>query len=160
MDKKRKWQLFLILGVIALTVYNILPTLFYYLKPLHQPIDSAKAVTIAHSIEERVNQLESDGEAWLASFCELLHTKPSSIQLDPNNPQLISLQFTKSEDAARFRKYLNRAGSLIPFTPSQFMLPPQEETGKEVWVQRNVPLHLDSEKSPFVFSPKKEGEVS
>lgn len=160
MDKKRKWQLVLILAVIGLTVFNILPTLFYYLKPLNNPIDSIRGNELAHSIEERVNGLEKESKEWLASFCDLIQVKPSTISIDPTNPQLVSLQFIKVEDAARFRKFLPRSGSLISFAPSQLSLASQEESGKEVLVQRRIPVRFNSSDSLFSFTAKKMSDGS
>lgn len=34
MEKQKKWQVWLIIAVMTLTLYNILPTVFYYSKPL------------------------------------------------------------------------------------------------------------------------------
>ena len=158
MDKQRKWQLFLILAVIALTIYNILPTVFYYCKPLKEPIGPSQGEEIAHSVEKRVNDLEQETKEWLASFCELLNVKPSYVSIDPENPQLAFVGFTKKEEAARFQAHLPRAGSLIPFAPAQLGLISQEEDGKDVWVQRRIPIH--SQKEHFTFTSKRESDGS
>jgi SecD/SecF fusion protein len=149
MEKQKKWQFFLILAVLALTIYNILPTVFYYCKPLKSPINQTQADEIATSIEKRVHQLESESISWLSSFCELLNVKPQSITPDSQN---LRVTFAKSEEAAKFRRFLPRAGSLIPFVPAQLSLAPQEENSKEVIVQRHVSTHLD--KNFFAFAPK------
>lgn len=158
MEKPKKWQLFLILAVIALTVYNILPTVFYYCKPLKDPIGPAQGKEIGLSIQKRVNGLENDTKEWLSSFCEMIRSKPVSIEIDPQNPQLASINFTKTEDAARFRNYLPRSGSLIPFVPAQVGLAPQENASKEVLVQRKIPIHFDPQQETFVYTPKKEAD--
>ncbi len=158
MEKPKKWQLFLILAVIALTVYNILPTVFYYCKPLKDPIGPVQGKEIGLSIQKRVNGLENDTKEWLSSFCEMIRSKPVSIQIDPQNPQLASVNFTKSDDAARFRNYLPRSGSLIPFVPAQVGLAPQENASKEVVVQRKIPIHFDPQQETFVYTPKNEAD--
>jgi len=68
MDKQRKWQLLLILVCIGLTLYNILPTLFYYSRPLKNPIGSDAGKEIALSIEKRVASLEGESIEWVHSF--------------------------------------------------------------------------------------------
>ena len=55
MERQKRWQFFLILAVIILTLINILPTVFYYTKPLSQPIDAKRAENVAEAIVERVN---------------------------------------------------------------------------------------------------------
>ncbi len=143
MEKQKKWQFFLILIVIVLTLYNIFPTLFYYLKPLKNPITEIQGEKIVTSIAKRVGRLESDTKDWLHSFCQLIHVKPLSIEKEGNN---WIVRFTKIDEAARFRKFLPRAGSLIPFIPMQLALAPQEtENLKEVIVSSRIsaPLHAD-----------------
>lgn len=149
MEKQKKWQLFLILAVIVLTFHNILPTLFYYLKPLKSPINQTQAEEISHSIEERLDTLEKGSKEWVEAYCELLRIKPQSIELKGLN---WVVTFAKIEEAAKFRQLLPRAGSLIPFVPAQLKVAAQEELGKEVLVQRRIPAHL--EQKYFSFAPK------
>ncbi|MGH2611959.1 MAG: hypothetical protein ACRDFB_02790, partial [Rhabdochlamydiaceae bacterium] len=83
MERLKRWHLFLIIGVLFLTVYNILPTVFFYTKPLKAPIDPKRAESVAIHIADRVNSLENESKAWVRSFSELIHVKPLSVQLDP-----------------------------------------------------------------------------
>lgn len=139
----RKWQSLCIIAVMLLTVYNILPTLFFYSKPLQSPISAKQSESIALEIEQRVNQLEIETLNWLKSYCELIGVHPKSTTLDSENPQWISVQFAKSEEADRLRQLLPRAGSLIPFTPMALTLPATDSDPKVVTIQRQVPVHLD-----------------
>lgn len=157
MEKQKKWQRYLIIVVIALTIYNILPTVFYYTKPLKSPISETKANEIAKSAIQRVNHLEPESEKWIESYCKLLNIHPLGVHLDPTQPQFIKISFKNREDATLFRTALPRAGSLIPFVPSQLSLhDPQETTSKAVIVQRKIPIHFDlNQLSDYVqFSQK------
>lgn len=146
MEKQRKWQRYLILAVIVLTIYNILPTIFFYLKPLKSPVNRERAQVVAEQIAKRVNSLEIQAQDWLGSFCELLKIKPSSIALNPQLPEFITVTFTNHEDANKLRQFLPRAGALIPFAPSQLALyDPEDTASKSVIVQRRIPLHFDTE---------------
>ncbi len=156
MEKQRKWQLTLILTVILLTVYNILPTLFYYSQPLKEPINPAAAVQIGASITERVNTLEKESQDWLESFCNLLHVKPLYISTDPKNPAIVNVSFTKTEDARRLRGHLPRAGSLIPFAPAQLILG-QSDNPKTVQILRKIPIRLEA--SDFTYFPKNDERI-
>jgi SecD/SecF fusion protein len=149
MEKQKKWQLFLILAVIALTLYNIFPTLFYYSKPLKSPITEVQAKDIASSIEKRVSSIKADSKEWISAYCNLLNVKPQAIQEDGQN---WVISFAKSDEAAKFRRFFPRAGSLIPFVPAQLGLVPQEENTKEVVVQGRIPVQLDQKY--FSFAPK------
>jgi len=86
MGKQKKWQLYLIIAVIVLTIYNILPTVFYYSKPLKSPIDDKHSSAIAEQIVTRVNALELQAKEWLDSFCNLLKVKPLSIDVKAEQP--------------------------------------------------------------------------
>ena len=58
MEKQKRWQLYLILAVIVLTLYNILPTVFYYSKPLKAEVDHSYAQGVALGVIDRVDGLE------------------------------------------------------------------------------------------------------
>lgn len=153
MEKQKRWQLYVILAVIILTLYNILPTIFFYTKPLKDPITAPRAENIAKSIIERVDSLEEDSKAWLTSFSKLLGIKPVSITLKANDPRLFEIVFKTPDQAALFKRFLPRAGSLIPFVPAQLELYPQESLGdaKTVYVSRQIGVHLDPNEANELF---------
>ncbi len=145
MEKQKKWQRYLIVAVIVLTIYNILPTVFFYSKPLKSPIDEKRSHAIAEQIVDRVNELEPQSRQWLDSFCNLLKVKPLGTTVNPNQPQFVSVTFKNTDDANRFRQYLPRAGLLIPFVPAQLSLyDPHETADRTVMVQRRIPVHFDA----------------
>ena len=162
MEKQKRWQFVLILAVILLTVYNILPTVFFYTKPLHQSIDEKRAQTVAVSIAERVNALEGEADAWVASYCRLLNLKPLSIHLDAEQPAFIKVSFKNATDANLFRLHLPRAGALIPFVPAQLSVYDSklENADKTVVIQRRIPIHFSSDKLSdfFQYSQKRDSE--
>jgi SecD/SecF fusion protein len=151
MEKQKRWQLFLIVAVVVLTIYNILPTVFYYSKPLKKEVDGKMAGAIATQIAHRVDTLEEDAKAWLGSFCHELGLKPVSISLDIQEPKLVSVNFKTTEEAAKFRRYLPRAGSLIGFVPAQLNLYDQDIASKTVLVQRRIPVHFDESRVSEYF---------
>lgn len=160
MEKKRKMHFALILTVIALTLYNILPTLFFYTKPLGSPISKETAERIAADIAERVDHIEGDSLEWLQSYCTLLNIHPQSIATLSDSPDVIRLQFAKSEEAQTLRKLLPRAGFLIPFMPAQLSVASASDNAKEVLVQRRIGLRLTpllKDKTLFQYIPKYEG---
>ncbi len=154
MEKQKRWQLFLIIAVIFLTVYNILPTVFFYSKPLKKPIDEKRSATISETIGSRVNSLESDSISWLKSYCHLVNVKPQNITFDQKQPEFISLSFKDTKDAKTFKDHFARAGALIPFVPAQLSL--YNSTDKTVVVQRKIPVHFENGQlsQVFQFSPK------
>lgn len=158
MEKQKRWQLYLIIAVLVLTLYNILPTLFFYSNPLKSPIDAPRSEQVASSIINRVNNMEVDSKEWLASFCRLIGIKPLSIDLVPSNTGMIQVTFKNEQDGDLFKRFLPRAGALIPFVPAQLTLSPESSTADNthVLVQRNVSLQLDPAQMDkiFQYTPK------
>lgn len=138
MDKNRKWQLTLILAVVGLTIYNILPTLFFYSQPLKSAVTQQQAVDIAEDIVQRIDDMESGSVEWLKSYCQLLQVTPLSVQSKGSGA--LSLLFAKSEEAEKVRKNLPRAGSHISFFPAKLSLSGLSENPKEVLVRQQVAL--------------------
>ncbi len=159
MEKQKKWQLVLILTVVVLTIYNILPTVFFYAKPLNAPVGESRANDVSLSIVQRVNELEPQATDWIKSFCKLLSIKPQSVNISSENPDLISIAFASASDANTFRHYLPRAGALIPFAPAQLSLYSSTvDESKTILVKRKIPVHLDaSQTNSFIqYSAKKD----
>lgn len=150
MEKRKRWHLFLILSVIGLTLYNIFPTVFYYCRPLKQSVSEEMGREIARKMADRTAELEEGSLDWVRSFCRLLHVKPASLELDGEG--CIAVRFSKGEDAARFRHYFPRAGSLISFGPARLGLLDEKEDLKTVLVQRALSIGVDE--SDFVFAEK------
>ncbi len=156
MERQKRWQSVVIIAVILLTIYNILPTIFFYTKSLNEPIGDKKAVEVAHSIVDRVNDLEQEAVSWIKSFNKLLKIKANSIAIDADNPQFIHIKFSNDEDAKHFSTHIPRAGALIPFVPSQLSLVPTQVSSKHVTLQRNIPIQFNSNdiSNYFEFSTK------
>jgi SecD/SecF fusion protein len=157
MEKRKRWQQLLIYCVLILTVYNILPTVFFYSKPLKSPIDADRASKISSEVMDRVNRIEVEAQNWLHSFCKLLNIKPQSISPSADNPHHIALTFKNLEEAKTFSKFLPKAGSLISFVPSQLSLAdPGVPSSKTVLIQTKIPLHFNpaEKENYFQFSNK------
>lgn len=156
MEKRKRWQFWLIVTVLALTLYNILPTVFYYSNPLKEPIGKDRADAVVTSMVSRVDSLEQDAVDWLGSFSKMLGVSPQSIAIQNDNPKLINVSFNTESEATLFRKFLPQAGRLINFVPSQLDLYPQVgDNPKVVTVSRQLGLRLnDTQKDDlFRFAP-------
>ena len=159
MEKQKRWQFYLILAVLILTLYNILPTLFYYSKPLGSPIDEPRTKQVAETALSRIDQLGADSIEWLYSFSKLLGLKPASIALHKEDPGIIEVAFHDSKDAELFRRFLPRAGGLIPFAPAQLDLYESVDTGlPTVLVSRQIKVALNPEdkNALFQYTPKRD----
>lgn len=139
MGKKKRWQFYLIIAVVVLTIYNILPTIFFYSKPLKSPINYERATEIAGNISKRINALEDESVDWLQAYCSNLKIKPSRIQLMPNNPRQVEVTFDNEADINTFSQFWPQAGNLIPFAPSRLALNHMPEKGTtSVLIRRTI----------------------
>jgi SecD/SecF fusion protein len=134
---------------MGLTIYNILPTLFFYTKPLKSSIQTEQAEAIVQDITQRVNKLESESVDWLQSYCRLINIAPLSIQAKKSG--IVSIQLAKTEDAERLKKFLPRAGSLISFAPAKLRVTSGLTANpKEVIVQRQLTVQPTVDMFSFV----------
>lgn len=160
MEKQKRWQFYLIVAVLALTLYNILPTIFYYTKPLGSPIEEGRAKEVATSVMERVNHLEEDAVKWLYSFAKLVNVTPTKVAPVQDNPSLVEVTFKNSQEAAKFKRFLPGAGNYISFVPAQLGLYPGANHNPEtVLVERRVAVRFDPSQDVntlFHFVPKQE----
>lgn len=153
MEKQKRWQVWLVIAVIALTLYNILPTIFYYSKPLKKPIGQKEAMETASQIASRLNGLEGFTLSWLKAQSRNLGLKATRVTLDPQNPRFAHVSFRKPEEAQLFAQTLLRAGAMIPFVPAQ-LTTDARSFGEEVTtviVQRKVGMHIDRQELPRYF---------
>lgn len=162
MEKQKRWQFYLILAVLILTLYNILPTIFYYANPLKNPIDAQRAENVALEVTNRVNSLEDDSLAWLKAYNKLLGIHPQSIAVNKDDARLIEISFKNPKDASFFKRFLPRAGALIPFVPAQLQLysGAEENDSSQVVVTRQIGIHMDPTENSkqFQFSSKYEAD--
>ena len=104
MEKNKRWQISLIVVVLLLTLYNILPTLFFYSKPLNEPIGAKQATQIAKTATSRVNSLEKQTENWVYSFAKLLKVKVKSVDISSDLPQEMAVRFNSEKDEMGMKK--------------------------------------------------------
>lgn len=159
MEKQKRWQFYLIIAVLALTLYNILPTIFYYTKPLSSPVDETRATEVAYGIADRINHQEEAAKEWLNSFAKLLKVKPTKITIQKENPGIVEVAFATDTEAQRFKQYLPKAGAYIPFVPAQLGLYADNPNfPSTVYVERQIDVHVAPEdvSQLFHYVPKYE----
>lgn len=162
MEQQSRWQKIVIFTVVALTCYNILPTVFFYSNSLDNPMDPKEAQKIYSTISDRVNALEEDCLQWIKNFCSLLQLSPTSIEIEREQPQWIRISFPDTLQTKKFFTELPKAASLIPFMPAKlFSVSPHYQEGEtSILVQRMIPIHFshDNLSKFYSFCKKFEGD--
>ncbi len=145
MERQKRWQLYLIISVLLITLYNVLPTVFFYSKPLKEPVGLEQSHQVAGQIVDRIDVLEPQSVEWLESFAKLLQVHPNAITLRESDPRFIDVTFTNAADAQRFKAVLPEAGKRIPFLPAQLRLGKEvaSDQGTTIVVERRIGVHLD-----------------
>lgn len=152
MEKQKRWHFALILAVIILTVYNILPTVFFYTKPLKEPINQRQAAEVSLDIAKRVNALQEDAVSWVTAFADNLSLTPKKIAVVADNPRFIKVDFANQKEANLFAKTLKRAGLLITFVPSQLSPATYLSSSTSVIVERKIGTYFDPKEIGEYFS--------
>ena len=166
MEKDKRWKPLLILTVLLLTIYNVLPTVFYYTKPLRAPIEEKRAENIVEDIVSRVNSLEKFAKEWLQTFSKNLGIKTKYIKINNEDPQLVDVSFYNSKDMNLFKNFLPDAGSRISFIPAQLSLikKSDENTSNILTVQRHIGTKIDPEEVndffTFAFKRNSQGQIT
>lgn len=162
MEKQKPWQLAIIIAVLAWTLYNILPTIIFYSRPLGQPVDEKGAAKIELEIANRVNALAPDAVDWIQAFCSMISVHPSKITIDPADPTIITFDVASAEEAALVQKFLPRAGMLIPFKPSQLFL--DRVSGRSIRIIRRLGIQINDNSLAkyftFFWKREKNGQPS
>ncbi|MBS0622774.1 MAG: protein translocase subunit SecD [Verrucomicrobia bacterium] len=154
MDTRKRWHLWLIVCVLALTLYNILPTVFFYARPLNEPIGPQTGQQVAEQIAQRVNHLEKESVDWVKAYAKNLGISPKQVAIAPNDPKLIEVQLASESDAKKFNRYLSKAGALIPFAPAQLAPAPllDPNSTSRALVARSVATRFPEEQLNTYFS--------
>ena len=159
MEKQKRWQLAIIVAVLAWTLYNILPTVIYYARPLNQQVDEKGAQAIELEIADRVDELGPDAIDWIETFCKMVGVHPSNITINAADPSMITFDVASNEEAAIVQKFLPRAGMMIAFKPSQLFL--DNIDGKSIHVVRRLGTAINKKALDtyfqFIWKKQKDG---
>lgn len=153
MEKKQQWRLVVILLVLSFALYNVLPTVLYYTKPLSSPIDEKRAELIAKDVAER---LEGNNQAILdrlKSFADQAGISFSKISIDEKDPSTIVCSISSKEDLAKVQSYLPYLGVASQDLSEQFFVVKAED-GEIVLVRHPiVQMPQDKIHTFFTFIP-------
>ena len=154
MNRRSHWQIWVTALVFVITVSQVLPTIFYYSKPLERNVGTTQAHQISRKLVERAQSLEKETLDWLTAQCLRLKVRPKAIRWNQDNPQFIYLECQKEEDAEILRAVLPSAGASVPFEPGQLRvlnsLPGEDALC--VTLTRNVRFHLSPDQIPQALS--------
>ena len=147
-----RWNLLFLICLLIFTLYQVLPTLFYHLRPLQQPIDAVQGKEVHREVDQRIRRLEHNSFRWLQLFAKDLGLHPTKLQVIPEDRKTLVFSFPEEGEASLFRKALQEAGNAIPFSSQRFApLPAGSEKSSEVWIHQEI-IHPEEEGILLPFS--------
>jgi len=166
MEKQKKWHLYLILAVIAITIYNILPTILYYAQPLKEPISQKQAGKISRQIAQRINESEAETIEWIKGYAKHLGVSVRNIRVFPDSSRLIEVKLASDKDAETLRRFLPYASmqNTDLETKLNLLSPSSDQPLDTLVLSRTVPVRIGEKEidNYFSFIPKfsDKGEIA
>lgn len=159
MEKNKRWHFGLILLVLGITLYNILPTIFYYCKPLHHAIDETHGKKIIHEISARANQTSNDVDNWVLSYCKEINCSVTKIEKYRDCADITLVNFKSEADAEKFKNYFRRASITIDDHSSQISILESDDF-KSVFVAKKLGIGKNLQNYLSFSSLKTDGALS
>lgn len=144
MGKNKRWHLGLILAVLGLTFYNVLPTVFYYCKPLSRSINCQDGKKIEQTIQSRIDHTHEAILDWVKAYCKQFGLKIAKISTDANQSGTLILSFHNEEDTEAFKNGFYQASSSIDSVSRQLRLIPHAEE-KTIVISKKLGLNSSIE---------------
>lgn len=165
MEKQKRWQFFLILSVLLITLYNVAPTIIFYSKPLKKALTEEQGMQEARDMARRWELEKEQSLSWIKSLLRTLKVDAEEVNFDPHDQQIVKVTCKRAEDASLLRAVLPRAGAQIIFPPAQLSLFEEGEldqkdevnsTEKTVYILRRYSADVPQEEVAafFGFIPK------
>jgi SecD/SecF fusion protein len=153
MEKNKRWHLGLILTVLAITFYNILPTVFYYIQPLSRSIGLQDQNSIENQIASRNLEFNKEIEDWIRSYSKEIKCNIVSLSQDDVNHDFLKVSFKTESEADTFKNLFYKAVVSIPQHSKQLAIVDVDlEDSKVVLVSKKLGIAKNL-KDFFTFTP-------
>lgn len=155
MEKRKKWHFYLIFCVLFFALYNVIPTVIYYSKPLHKVIDSKEASNIASKITKRVEQDKEFLLKEVNKIISCLKLSPKSIRFLGESKGIVEVELASLKETESLVNSLINGEKTLPSGSSSLFLDnvyvSHENTNRVIISSKNF---LSISKDQFSFIPK------
>lgn len=106
---------FLAGSALCFTLYNTLPSVFFYTKASELYPSKKDASKIFNKWNESVNEQKTNIESWLSSYSKGLNLNLLKISSLQNSEKTLILDFNSAKEASTFEKYFSQAMTNFPY---------------------------------------------
>ena len=139
-----KWKKIFTCSVLAFTLYNLLPSVFYYSKPLSDPISFKQASEVLNDWERASLAHEKEISDWITQLSYRLNIPSVTIHKLKECPRTLSLEFSSAEEAALFEKNFPEAIANAPYKNYKMQIASSED--KTVYLVKKFPSPISIKK--------------
>lgn len=117
-----KWKKIFLASTLCITLYNTLPSAFYYSRQLDKPLSKQESKKMLSSWNETLAQHNKDIYEWLVSFTHALKLDHVSISAVTHSQRCLKIEFKNQKDSETFEKYFAKAIEHLPYKEYQLEL--------------------------------------
>ncbi len=139
-----KWKKIFTCSVFAFTLYNLLPSVFYYSKPLSDPISFKQASEVLNDWEKASSSHEKETSDWITQLGYRLNIPSITIQNLKDCPRTLSLEFSNVDEAALFEKKFPEAIANAPYKNYKMQIAASED--KTLYLVKKFPSPISIKK--------------
>lgn len=159
MEKRKKWHSYLIFFVLVFALYNVIPTIIYYSKPLNKTIDSKEASTIVQRIVTKIEKDRGFVSQQVNKLISCLKISPRSVRLLGESKSIVNIELSSVQEAKSLVASLMYGEKTLPVGSLPLFIDNvsinERETSHVTVSSRNF---LSISKDQFTFIPKKQNE--
>lgn len=159
LEKRKKWHSYLIFFVLVFALYNVIPTIIYYSKPLNKTIDSKEASTIVERIVTKVEEDRGFVSQQVNKLISCLKISPKSVQFLGKSKSIVDIELSSVQDAKSLVASLIYGEKTLPVGSLPLFIDNVSINEKDVsHVTISSRNFLSISKDQFTFIPKKQNE--
>jgi SecD/SecF fusion protein len=140
-----KLKKILVTSALCFTLYNTLPSVFFYSKPINAFPTKKDSVHILEEWNDVLTQNDENIKSWLGSYAKGLNINLLKISALDHSSKTLALDFAHSKDVSTFEKYFAKACSNLPFKNTHIFIAAKDDTTlylvKNTFLNKNIDKH-------------------
>lgn len=118
----------LVAFALCFTLYNTLPSIFFYTKSLDAHPSKKQAISLVKNWQASLVKQDEELKSWLFSYANTLEVHLLKISSIEKAQKILALEFATPKDAALFERYFQKATSHLPFKNIKLALAAKDES--------------------------------